>query len=132
MPIEDATFSLPLTIGNARPYFPRTRLRVSRNTMPPMSSTRYSCHWSSKSPVHGGECHDQSRDGGEQAGEREDQDDVPVVRDAVRGDVRAEAQEEDLAERDLPGVAHHHVEPQHGDGEDADARDRLVGELRQP
>src|SRR3954470_5822161 len=79
----------------------------------------------------GGEGNEQPRDRGGQAGEDEDQDDVPVVRDAVRGDVRAETQEEDLAERDLPGVAHHHVEAEHGDGVDADAGDRLVGELRQ-
>ena len=37
--MDDATVSFPLTIANARPYLPRTRLRVSRNTMPPMTST---------------------------------------------------------------------------------------------
>ena len=177
MPIDDATASFPLTTPNARPYLPRTRLRVSRNTMPAMTSTRcraatgrrrartrparsanaggdaLRATGESLQPLrqrhaddrqrdrhHGdresaqprrGQRHQQPHDAGIRQASTKTRTMFQPCFDAVRGDVRAEAHEEDLAERDLPGVAHDDVEAQHGDGVDADPRERLVGEGRQ-
>ena len=70
----------------------------------------------------------QADDARDEHGEDEDERDVPVVVHAVGGDVGADADEEDLPERDLAGVAHDDVEAEDGDREDADAGERLVGE----
>ena len=78
----------------------------------------------------GREGDDQPRDARDQAGEHEDDRDVPAGVHPVGGDVGAEAEEEDLPQRHLAGVAHDDVQAQHGDGVDADADEGLVGEDR--
>ncbi len=74
----------------------------------------------------GGQGHHQPDDAAAEHGDDEHEGDVPVAVHPVGGHVGAEAEEEDLPQRDHAGVAHDHVQSEDGDGEHPDPGQGLV------